>query len=90
MTAAPALRLVDGLESLDGLLFPGDEVFDEEQAAAFLHLSVETLRKKAVPRASLSDEPGKRGRVVFLKSQLILYVLLRTSPRLRLVERDRQ
>jgi hypothetical protein len=86
---SPALRLVDGLESLDGLLFPGDEVFDEKQAAAFLHLSLATLRRRDVPRAVLADEAGRRGRVVFLKSQLILYVLLRTSPRLKLVARDR-
>lgn len=87
-TAVRALRLIDAgqLEELLEMLVVDDQVFEEKDAAAFLHVSVTTLRGLAVPRAQMTDaDDGRRAPIRFLRSQLILYVLARTKPRLRIV-----
>lgn len=84
---ARALRLVhaEQLEELLEMLVVDDQVFEEKGAADFLHVSITKLRTLAVPRAPLTDEDGKRAPIRYLRSQLLLYVLARTNPRLRFV-----
>lgn len=65
-----------------------DQIMEIAEAAAFLHVSEDWLHMSDCPRASLSQEAGKRGPVRFLKSQLILYVYHRLSHRLRLPVRQ--
>jgi len=53
-----------------------DEVWTLEEAAAFCRLSPDTLRRSDCPRARVNT------RVVYLKSQCLLWIQLRLSHRI--------
>lgn len=69
---SPTLNLVD----------PRDEIFDVAEAARFCRMSVTTLETSDAPVASMAREEGKRGRKLYLRSQLLLWVLTRTANRI--------
>ena len=59
----------------------GDEILELDEAAQFMRVSPSWLAASDVPRASLGRD-GKRGRVLFLRSQLIAYVASRLTHRI--------
>ena len=61
---------------------PRDEIFNVEEAATFVRMSPTTLEASDAPVASMAREEGKRGRKLYLRSQLLLWVLTRTANRI--------
>ena len=69
--------------SADTLLVdPRDEIFDLEEAAKFCRMSASNLERSDAPVAGMVREGATKGRKLYLRTQLLLWVLTRTENRI--------
>lgn len=64
------------------LVDPRDEIFELEEAAEFCRMSTSLLERLDAPVASMAREGASKGRKLYLRSQLLLWVLTRTENRI--------